>query len=372
MNEPGGETDTARPPEQIEMQNMNNDNEEQQQQQEQRQQQETDFGAGQQQQQQADLGGDEEENEESRNVGDARNQENEEFKQKEFKNYWNIPIKRDWAEDFFDNVKFVPRKSGLSTGKITYKGEEVFYIQKGKILTYAGKENLAAEFRGEIRDIKLRIRTANYSNGLIVNIGLTPGEIDRFDNMFKEAERENTQRKREILDQLEEEIGRLDAEDNERLLRKAKQVADQIRTELLGELPRYDDPEEVEMVRRDRFIELLKRFRERLKRGVEWLRSRLPLIGAIVGVAAGVFTLVYGIISWTKGAVVATAKATSSFGKAVAKFLAKFGPIMASIGSFVISLMSYLARGLMFIASNLWILFLAHAGFLYNEYRKRK
>ena len=260
MNNEPGETDEGRNPENIPLQKLNEQEEEEQFNNED-EQQETDFGGGEQQQtqEQPDLGGTSEENRQSEEVGDARNEENEEFKRKEFKKYLNVPIKREWKQEFFDSVKFIPRKSGKSTGKISYKGEEVFYIEKGEMKTYKGKEELSEEFHREIRELKANICNANFSNSQTVNIGLTPWEIERFDSYFKKAELEykNFPRRLEILQELEEEIGRLDAVDNERLVKKAKQVSDKIRTELLGELPKYEDPEEVEMVRRDRFIEQL-------------------------------------------------------------------------------------------------------------------
>lgn len=146
------------------------------------QQQETDFRGGQQQQvqevQSDVLGGTSLENRDCGEIGDARNAESDNFKEKEFRKYFDIPMRKDMSLEFFQKTKFIPRKSRLSTGKISYEGKDISYIEKGRVKVYQGVEIEAQNFFTVIEDIRANVWNANTKNAIIVHRGLTIGKID--------------------------------------------------------------------------------------------------------------------------------------------------------------------------------------------------
>ena len=320
------------------------------------------------------LGGTSQENRDSEQIGNARNRESDEFKEKELRKYFDIPMKKDMNSDFFRKTKFIPRKSGLSTGRISYNGKDILYIQKGEARVLSGMENEAQDFYLETRDTQANIRNENMIRGIIVDRGLTIGEIDRFDAYFSEAGLMYKNRQGQInkVGELDEIVKNLDTKGDERLAQKARQVADKICTELLAEDPRYEEPEAIGDRFRDRVIQGFKKVKNQLDRVKEWLRSRFPLIAGLVAFTAGVFSIIFAVVKLTKNSVATAAKGAHKAGKTTARILAKLGPIAAAIGSFILSLMSFLALGIMWIANNLWILLVAVIGYLYNEYGRRR
>ena len=370
----GGEDDTGRPPENIEMQNMNNEEREQDSEaaERQQQQQETDFGAGQQQQQQQQ----EEQQNSPGSIGELF-QVADERKEELFNKVAGIPLTREMSPELFARTNFLHRKNTLTIQRIEYNGEKIYFIQNGELKPYAretGKQSRARrEFDEKLGAVRDAINDDIFKNELEVDRRLNIADLDEADKFFTEANdifyQENdialrNDKVREKLEEVEQKIQELEGKDlteeEQALLDKYKNISDNIRVNLLRGKPKY-----MKLRIGNNILMNLERLRE-------WLRSRLPLIGAIIGVAAGIFSVVYGIVAWTKGAAVATAKAAHSTGKTIAKILAKLGPIMASIGSFVISLLSYLSQGVLWLANNLWILLLALVGFLYNEYKTRK
>ena len=260
--------------------------------------------------------------------------------------------------DFFWRTKFLSRKS--LTAVISYKGEEIIYFKGKNLNVYPGQGADAREFMNIIYDIRREIQAENISNALIVDVGLSYKEIEKFYSYFNEAKTLTTEGQSEKTKQLDDLAAKLQTKGREDLARKARQVADKIRTELRAEDPKYDEPEPIiNLTFLQDIKEVFKRVGGRLKSIMEGLRSRLPLIGAIIAIVAGVFSIIFAVVKLAKRGTVAAAKGVHGIGKGIAKFLAKFGPIMASIGSFIISLMSFLAQGIMWVANNLWILLVA-------------
>ena len=61
-----------------------------------------------------------------------------------------------------------------------------------------------------------------------------------------------------------------------------------------------------------------------------------------------------------------------SLAKALANIVKKLGPLLAPILNFIAQILTWGAKGVAFLAKNLWILAIAIAYFLYNEYKNRK
>ena len=288
--------------------------------------------------------------------GDAINKETNEFKEKKFSEIFNVPLRSEMDLDFFQRTKFIPKKGGSNTAKLTYDGKEIYFIDGGEVKAYRDGRNQAEReaFDEKLEGKRNIIKNSNFTNALIVDRGLSPEQIETFDKYFTDAEEMDRQGQIGKVQELDQKVLELETTDNKNVAEKYKQVSDKIRTELLGKSPKYDIiNQRIEKTMKNDMIERLRKAKFQLERFREWLRSRFPLIAALVAFTAGVFSIVFARIKLSKGTVERTAKATHSLGKTIGKILAKFGPMMASVGSFIISLLSFLAQGIMWVANNL-------------------
>ena len=385
-NEPGGETDTGRPPENIEMQNMNEEQRRQEEQEQQQQrQQETDFGET-----DAQDNNNTWEEQARQRLNDLRDEDDDEIraaderKAKLIDKEFNLKITPNIDPVFFTETKIYTYRIGRIS-RIEYRGVKILRRRSiaGKLELYVAPTeeqiNALSDFHDRMESIDRALQEVNLDREFQADDGLTAEQIDEANGYFNRAQElyENADALRKEaaitkdLNELQKKINELETrsektENDKKMLKKYKQVFDKIRIEVQGLDQEYSSYARYRNKLQDNN---LLRFFKKLK---DILRSNLPVVGAIVAIIAGGISIVIAVLKLTGKGITAAAKATHETGKGIARFLAKFGPIMASIGSFIISLMSYLARGLMFIASNLWILLIALVGFLYNEYRRRK
>ena len=73
-----------------------------------------------------------------------------------------------------------------------------------------------------------------------------------------------------------------------------------------------------------------------------------------------------------RNAIAQGAKATSKFAKAVANLAKKLGPLLGSLLNVVAQVIYWGVKGLAWLARNLWVLAIAVALFIYDQYGKRK
>lgn len=87
-----------------------------------------------------------------------------------------------------------------------------------------------------------------------------------------------------------------------------------------------------------------------------------------ISVAGIITTIVVG----ARNAVKRGAKATSSFVKALAKVGEKVAPVLGALLNLVAKVLTLGAKGIGFLSKNLWILAVAIAYVLYNEFKRKR
>ena len=101
----------------------------------------------------------------------------------------------------------------------------------------------------------------------------------------------------------------------------------------------------------------------------EWAKRNMVGLSALAIGIAGIITTI--IIAGRK-AVLTGAQGVSKFAKAVAKLGKKLWPLLAPIFSIISQILSLGARGLAFLSRNLWVLAIAFAWFVYDQYKERR
>ena len=86
--------------------------------------------------------------------------------------------------------------------------------------------------------------------------------------------------------------------------------------------------------------------------------------------ATSITGIVTTIIVGAWKAIVKGAQATEKCGKAVYNLGKKLGPLSAPLLNIVAQTISWSAKGLAFLSKNLWILALAFAWFIYDQYKQ--
>ena len=150
--------------------------------------------------------------------------------------------------------------------------------------------------------------------------------------------------------QLELEVGREALEERIEGLKEARRLSLQ-----------QKDREEVE-AKQEGGITRLQKFKE-------WARDNLVGLG---GLTIGIAGLVTTIILAARKAALKGAQGVSKFSKAVAELGKKVWPFLAPIFSIISQILSCGAKGLAFLAKYLWILAIAFAWFIYDQYKQRK
>ncbi|CAB4009114.1 Hypothetical predicted protein [Paramuricea clavata] len=103
----------------------------------------------------------------------------------------------------------------------------------------------------------------------------------------------------------------------------------------------------------------------RLRKFVKWLGEEKV---GLTGIAISTAGLLTTILIHARGAIVKTAKATGKVAKALANLAKKAGPILAPILNTVATVLSWGAKGITWLASHLWVLAVAAALLVYNNY----
>ena len=107
----------------------------------------------------------------------------------------------------------------------------------------------------------------------------------------------------------------------------------------------------------------------RLERFKKWAKENLVGISAVAIAIAGIITT---IVVRAGKVVKQGAKAMSSLAKAIANVAKKLGPLIASILNLVAQMLTWGAKGIEFLAKNLWLLAIALAYLVYDQYKERK
>ena len=107
----------------------------------------------------------------------------------------------------------------------------------------------------------------------------------------------------------------------------------------------------------------------RLVRFKEWAKENLVGLSALAISVAGIITT---IIVGARKALIKGAQATGKFAKAVYNLGKKLGALLAPILNVIAQAFSWGAKGLAWLANNLWLLALAVAWFIYDQYKQRR
>ena len=105
----------------------------------------------------------------------------------------------------------------------------------------------------------------------------------------------------------------------------------------------------------------------RLRRFIDWVGKEKV---GLVGIAVSTASLITALLIHARGAIVKTAKATGKVAKALANLAKKAGPILVPILNTIATALSWGAKGVAWLASHLWVLAVAAALIVYNQYRK--
>ena len=107
----------------------------------------------------------------------------------------------------------------------------------------------------------------------------------------------------------------------------------------------------------------------RLERFKKWAKENMLGLSAVAITIAGIITTV---IIGARGAVKTGAAATGALAKAIANLAKKAGPLLASLFTILATAISWGAQGLLWLASNLWVLAIAVAWVIYDQVVKRR
>ena len=107
----------------------------------------------------------------------------------------------------------------------------------------------------------------------------------------------------------------------------------------------------------------------RLERFKKWAKENLVGISAVAIAIAGIITT---IVVRARNVVKQRAKAMSSLAKAIANVAKKLRPLIAPILNQIAQMLTWGAKGIEFLAKNLWLLAIALACFVYDQYKERK
>ena len=107
----------------------------------------------------------------------------------------------------------------------------------------------------------------------------------------------------------------------------------------------------------------------RLQRFKKWVKENLVDISALTIPVAGIITT---IVIGARKALIKCAQATGKFAKAVYNLGKKLGALLAPILNVIAQALSWGAKGLAWLANNLWLLAIAVAWFIYDQYKQGK
>ena len=107
----------------------------------------------------------------------------------------------------------------------------------------------------------------------------------------------------------------------------------------------------------------------RLERFKKWARENIVGVSAIAISVAGIVT---AAILGARNTVKKGGKALGKFAKGISKVFKKLSPLFSALGALISKMILVGSQGLLWLSQNLWVLFLAVAYFVYNEYRKKK
>ena len=107
----------------------------------------------------------------------------------------------------------------------------------------------------------------------------------------------------------------------------------------------------------------------RLQKFKDWAKENLVGLSALAISVSGIITT---IIVGARKALIKGAQATGKFAKVVYKLGKKLGALLAPILNVIAQALSWGAKGLAWLANNLWLLALAVAWFIYDQYKQRR
>ena len=146
------------------------------------------------------------------------------------------------------------------------------------------------------------------------------------------------------------------------LERVAKLKADNIRVEN-NERPIHEETKSIiDEEAKERDLGRLERFKK-------WAKGNLVGISAVaIAIACIITTIVIRARKVKKQG----SKAVNSLAKAIVSIAKKLGPLIAPVLNLIAQMLTWGVKGIEFLAKNLWLLTIALAYFLYDEYKERK
>ena len=203
-----------------------------------------------------------------------------------------------------------------------------------------------------VDDIKLSKQDVREFAGVLDPKGQTPREKIDFletqaDHWRLEALRETDQEKEQLYKSLE---------------RLAKLKADNIRLEN-NERPIHEKTKSIiDEEAKESDLGRLERFKK-------WAKENLVGLSAVAIAIAGIITT---IVIRARKVIKQGSKAVNSFAKAIANIAKKLGPLIAPVLNLIAQMLTWGAKGIEFLAKNLWLLAIALAYLVYDQYKKRK
>lgn len=147
----------------------------------------------------------------------------------------------------------------------------------------------------------------------------------------------------------------------------AELKANYIRDTEKDEAPEHEESQSIiqSVAEHNETIQDLSRFECFKKWGKE---NPLGMSAIAISVAGIITTIVIG----ARKAITQSAQATGKFAKTVYSLGKKLGPLLAPLLNIISRAISWGSKGLVWLVSNLWVLAIALAWFIYDEYKQKK
>ena len=143
--------------------------------------------------------------------------------------------------------------------------------------------------------------------------------------------------------------------------------SDHIRITEKNEKPEHNEAENI-IIKTAESNELINGL-SRLEEFKKWAKENILGISApAISVAGTITTIVIG----ARNAIRKGAQATGKFAKAVYNLGKKFGALLAPVLNTIAQALTWGAKGLTWLANNLWLLAIAIAWFIYDQYKERR
>ena len=306
----------------------------------------------------------------------------------------------------YDNLRFTYGKNGDPKG-VVYKGKKILILRGGKLeySTDKTKASFVNEFKELLRKAEVEHQKTpapiaekragvdlpqNVMDNVMENVGdRIDSEIDRRLEEISSSTEITANELRELRGMLyakeegeerikalgiemdhwkkESDKAKTEGKNNKALLYDAMSKAAELKADKIRlKLNQKPVSEEVQSMIEETDVNDLTRL-ERLKK---WAKENVVGVLAIVLSVAGILTA--AIIMGVRNTVKKGGKALGKFTKGISKVFKKLGPVFSALGTLISKMILVGSQELLWLSQNLWVLFLAIAYFVYNEYRRRR